>query len=89
MDESASVNPTIKIGSVCKCRNNVVGVVTKMPNLCTCADNSLCKTNVYKGINLEGNPWQSKSPTLLANNLVDYFNDRIKKREISKYNNWI
>lgn len=55
----------MKIGSVCKCRHGYLGIITSNP-----ANNPL-----YKGVQLNGKPWQSKHPTLVAKTVADFIVD--------------
>jgi hypothetical protein len=62
------------IGSVALCRHNIVGVINKI------VTDSNGNVTLYKGKSLEGRPWQSKSPKILANSLEEYnkINEGIK-----------
>lgn len=49
-------------GCVCRCKHGRTGVVYTYDK----------KNKVYKGVGLDGKPWQSKEPEFVINNLEDY-----------------
>ena len=49
------------VGSVANCRKNIVGVIAYK------------RDETYYGFTLKGKSWQSKSPTILAHSIEDYY----------------
>jgi len=65
-------NSKIKVGSVCKCANDRLGIVTVTYKPIGCQCPRCQSTPVVKGIGLNGLPWRSASPTFIAENVEEY-----------------
>lgn len=52
---------TPTIGSVCECKCGKLGIVT-----------SICGSFLYKGIKLDGTPWESKDPIVVADDVAGF-----------------
>lgn len=54
----------IEIGNVCKCSRKKLGIVTRVISDFITGDLTLAT-----GIGFDGKPWQSKNPTVIAENM--------------------
>jgi hypothetical protein len=70
------------IGKVAKCLHGKIGVIA-----CTKREHRWCKeTNktwpegvIYYGCTLDGKPWQSKKPTIIADSLREYIQTNVEE----------
>lgn len=53
----------IQKGNVCKCARGVVGIVFSIQGV---------KQKRYRGLTLDGRPWESKAPTLVSETILAY-----------------
>ena len=65
----------IKIGNVCKCRLNRLGVVTSKHK----AEKG--DGLEYYGIGFDGKPWQSVEPEVVAENINHYIAKKLDEQE--------
>jgi hypothetical protein len=56
------------IGSVAKCGNGVLGIITYTRNI--------DGVTMYHGISFDGKPWQSKMPRVVAKSINEYFRNK-------------
>lgn len=66
--------PTIKLGNVCVCQHGIVGIVSEIKT----SVSKLTKefVTLYKGVTLDGKPWQSVKPRFIANSHEEYNENR-------------
>ena len=62
----------MRIGSVCKCRHGYLGIITDNP---IANQRNPLNGPLYKGVQLNGKPWQSKHPTKVAETVADFIVD--------------
>jgi hypothetical protein len=56
------------IGSVAKCGNGVLGIITYTKNNYGVV--------IYHGISFDGKPWHSKMPRVVAKSINEYFGNK-------------
>lgn len=73
----------VRVGSVCRCRKGIFGVVAKIRNVSKKVSCEYHEADgdgywLYEGIAFDGTAWQSKEPVLVAETIEDYLEMFVK-----------
>ena len=60
------------IGKVCKCKKGILGIPTRVRYRTVRLSPRRKREMYYEGINLDGGNWESKDPTVIAENVNEF-----------------